>query len=87
MVQIEETTVVELGGERVGAGSVVLRGRFPLADGGEGEGPCGVLAFASGASIWVGEGSEFEAGGQRWRVLAVRKQPGELGEIAIEAAA
>ena len=82
--RIEETTVGDLAGARVAVGTVVLAGRYPLPDGSEGQGVAAVLAFADDSSVWVGIGSEIEAGGARWRVIDCTKQRGAPGEVTLE---
>lgn len=79
---IEETTVGMLGEVRVPMGNMT-HGRYRRADGQEDTGRICALALPTG-TIFVGEGSEIEVGGSRWRVLAVDKSPGELGAVSLE---
>ena len=79
---IEETTVGMLGAVRVPMGNMT-HGRYRKGDGQEETGRICALALPGG-TIFVGEGSEVEVDGSRWRVLSVEKSPGELGTVSLE---
>lgn len=86
MMVLQETTVAHINRERVGCGNVLVR-TFALPDGSQQEGETMLLVPASDEKeIIVGEGSEFEIAGSRWRVLAIRPKSPEqhLGEAVIE---
>lgn len=81
---IRETTVGILAGVRVGCGNLWERA-YRHADGREVTGMSAQLApFDTEVAIFVGAGSEFEVGGQKWRVTEVAKHAGELGYVRLE---
>ena len=83
-IAIEETTVGQLAGVRVGMGNAVLSGDFELPDGSRGEGPaCGL--FWEDGDAWVGLGSELTLAGTTWRVIEITKERGVLGTVVLEA--
>lgn len=83
-IEIEETTVAELDGVRVGMGNAVLSGEYELPDGSRGTGAaCGL--FWEDGDVWVGKGSEFALAGTTWRVVGLTKERGVLGSVVLEA--
>ncbi len=80
---IEETTVGLLAGVRVPMGNMT-RGSYVLPDGRAAVGLICALAIPGGAAVFVGEGSEVEVGGVRWRVVGIEKRSGELGSVTLE---
>ena len=82
--EIEETTVGDLGGERVPMGNVT-RGRYTLPDGSEREGPICSLVLPGGApGVFVGAGSVVEVAGHRWEVLEVESPPAGPGNVRLK---
>ncbi len=79
---IEETTVGDLNGVRVPMGNVI-EDDYTLPDGTVARGLVCALALESGP-LWVGAGSVVEVGGATWRVVSVKRPPGERGEVTLE---
>jgi hypothetical protein len=82
-IEITETAVGSLQGQRVGVGNV-MESDYTAADGSERHGITAQL-FLLGRSerMIVGEGSVFDAGGQQWEVVRVDKREGEHGSIVL----
>jgi len=79
---IEETTVAEIGGVRVGMGNMT-RGSYEAPDGPR-EGVICSLALPGKVGVFVGLGSVIDIGGHPWTVVAIEKPPGERGEVTLE---
>jgi hypothetical protein len=88
-VEITESTVGRLGGLRVGAGSI-FEADYTLPDGSTRHGlTCRLVPADTDEPIVVGEGSEVELGGTRWRVTRITAsgaEPFDYGEIALRPA-
>lgn len=82
-VILKETTVGELGGVSVGCGNFYVDEAYALPDGSTRVGRTATIApFDREARIVVGEGSEVDVGGTRWRVTRVEKS-GRLGTVTL----
>lgn len=79
---IEETTVGELSGRRVGMANV-LQDAYVLPDGTSVTGLTCLLSVFDVGKYRVGEGSVVDVGGERWLVVKVTKVPGENGEVVL----
>lgn len=79
---IEETTVGELSGLRVGMASVTT-GEYALADGSRKTGRMCALAINGAVGVFVGVGSVVTVNGARWEIIGLEKTPGELGEVRL----
>jgi hypothetical protein len=82
-VEIDETTVGMVGRERVPMGNM-CRGTYTLADGSTADGWMCSLAIGGQVGVFVGVGSEVEIGGQRWAVVRIDKESGQLGSVTLE---
>ena len=79
---IDETTVGMLGVVRVPMGNMTF-GTYTLPDGSTARDWICSLAL-EGGGVFVGKGSMVEVGGVSWRVVEVRKTPGELGSVTLQ---
>ncbi|GEM_PF-2738849 len=79
---IEETTVGDLDGVRVGMGNMT-RGAYTKADGSAANGLICSLAIDGAVGVFVGEGSEVAVRGATWVVTALEKSPGEPGSVTL----
>lgn len=79
---IEETTVGEIDGVRVGMGNMT-RGTYDAPDGPR-EGVICALALPGQVGVFVGLDSVIEIGGRPWTVVAISKPAGERGEVTLE---
>lgn len=82
MESIEETTVGELGGRRVGMANV-FEDTYTLPDGTTKTGLTCLLSVFDIAKYRVGEGSEITVDGVVWRVVKITKVSGENGEVTL----
>jgi hypothetical protein len=80
---LKENAQVRLNGAEVGCANIGL-GDYSTADGAEREGMTAQLSLPDGGPwIVVGDGSVFEAGGKKWKVLSVSE--GEpWGSVEVE---
>ncbi len=78
---IEETTVGDLGGNRVPMGNMSQR-QYTRGDGTTSEGWTCTLALESGATV-VGVGSVVEVGGHKWEVTTIEKTTGSNGSVTL----
>jgi hypothetical protein len=79
---IDETTVGELGGVRVGMGNVTT-GDYLLPDGSKRSGRICSLAIDGAIGVFVGVGSVITVQSARWEVISLEKTPGSLGEVRL----
>lgn len=82
-IEITETAVGSLYGQRVGVGNL-MESEYTVADGSERHGMTAQL-FLLGQSerLIVGEGSVFAAGGRDWEVVSVAKDEGAHGTVTL----
>jgi hypothetical protein len=82
-IEITETAVASLPGQRVGVGNL-MESDYTAADGSERHGLTAQL-FLLGRSerMIVGEGSVFAAGGRDWEVVRVDKPDGGHGTVTL----
>jgi len=86
-VAITESAVEYVGDVRVGAGSI-FEDEYTLPDGSVRRGlTCRLVPEDDETPIVVGEGSEVELGGARWRVTRITDsgdEPFDFGEIELQ---
>lgn len=81
---LKETAVTDLGTDPVGVGNLWER-TYVLPDGSSRTGMACQLFPPTGDPLVVGAGSEFAAGGRRWRVERVDKPAVGPGSVAVVA--
>ena len=86
-IEITETAVGSLAGQRVGVGNV-MESDYTDGTGAQRQGTTAQL-FLLGRSerVIVGAGSVFAAGGLDWEVVRVDKREGEHGSVTLRPAA
>ena len=79
---IEETTVGDLDGVRVGMGNMT-QGAYTRADGSAAQGLVCSLAVDGAVGVFVGLGSAVQVRGVAWEVVAIEKTPGQPGSVTL----
>ncbi len=79
---IDETTVGDLAGVRVGMGNMT-HGSYDTPDGAR-QGIIGALAVPGRVGQFVGLDSEIEVDGRLWRVVDIEKEKGKPGSVTLE---
>lgn len=79
---IDETTVGDLDGVRVGMASMTTMA-YALPDGTERTGLVCALVLPDQPGQFVGLGAHFVVEGRTWEVIAIEKTKGELGSVTL----
>ena len=82
--EIEETTVGMLNGHRVPMGNMIREADYTLADGSTKRGMVCSLVIGGKTGIFVGVGSVVSVGADKWEVIAIEKDPGDLGSVQLK---